>query len=118
MADYRQIYFDAPGSSADQVGRVAEIIGVPFNPSAEPYADFMAVSGDLGFDFKRGHDLEDDGGVPFERMPFVLTVRGPRGQADQEEQVARAAFDKLDHLGYRPLYLVRGLGKILVSKDA
>jgi hypothetical protein len=117
VADYLEIYFDAPGSSADQVDRVAEAIGVSFEPSDQPYADFMGVSGDLGFDFKRGHRLDDDGGIPFERMPFVLTVRGPGRQAGLEEQVARAAFDKLDDLGYRPLYLVLGLEKILAAKD-
>lgn len=117
MADYLQIYFDAPGSSADQVDRVAEAVGVPLEPSDQPYADFMGVSGDLGFDFKRGHRLDDDGGIPFGRMPFVLTVRGPGGQAGVAGQVARAVFDKLDDLGYRPLYLVLGLEKILVAKD-
>lgn len=108
-----EIYFDAPGSSADHVDRVAEAVGVPFEPIDKPYADFMGVTDDMGFDFKRGHNLQgDDGGVPFERLPFVLTVRGL-----EREQVARAVFDKLDDLGYRPLYLVLGLEKILIAKD-
>jgi len=70
----------------------------------------------LALDFKVGQELEDDAGIPFEEMPYVLTVRDfQRGQVDKP--AAREMFARLERLGCRPMYLVRGLQEILASID-
>jgi hypothetical protein len=116
MANYLEIYFASAEEREQVVDRVSSALGIPFEPSDKPYADYLGKTGDLVLDFKRGHDLEDDAGIPFEHMPYVLTVRDvQRGQL--EEPAAREMFHELEGLGYRPMYLVRGLGQILESLD-
>ncbi|MET8278703.1 hypothetical protein [Micromonospora sp. NPDC005174] len=96
--------------------RVGSALGAQFEPSDKPYADYLGRTEDLALDFKAGHDLEDDAGIPFEDMPYVLTVRDfHRGQLD--EPAARKMFAQLEGLGNRPMYLVRGLQEILESID-
>lgn len=115
MADYLQVYFAAKDDRAELVNKVSSALGVPLEPTAEPYADYMGRTEMLVFDFATEHSLEDDAGIPFEDMPYVLTVRGARGQ--EQEQAARAIFTRIKELDYHPVYLVKGLGKILESKD-
>ncbi|MGV9210853.1 hypothetical protein ACTFTM_03220 [Micromonospora sp. RB23] len=108
MPNYVEIYF---GSTEDR-----ERVAVSLETSDKPYADYLGRTEDLALDFKAGHDLEDDAGIPFEDMPYALTVRDfQRGEVD--EPAAREMFAKLHRLGFRPLYLVRGLQEILESID-
>jgi hypothetical protein len=106
MANYLEIYFASADEGAQVVSRVSSALGIPFEPCDEPYADYLGKT----------DDLQDDAGIPFESMPYVLTVRDlQRGQL--EEPAARAMFRELEGLGYRPMYLVRGLGQVLESLD-
>ncbi|MGC4746903.1 hypothetical protein ACLQ28_14740 [Micromonospora sp. DT201] len=116
MPNYVQIYFGSTDGQEQVAGRVSSALGIPFEPSDKPYADYLGKTDHLALDFKVGHELEDDAGVPFEDMPFVLTVRDfLRGQSD--EPAARKMFSELGRLGYRPMYLVRGFQEILESLD-
>jgi hypothetical protein len=116
MATYVEIYFASTDDREQVVRKVSSAVGVPFEPSDKPYADYTGKTQNLLLDFKVGHDLEDDAGIPFETMPYVLTVRDLlRGQL--EEPAARKMFQAMEGLGYRPMYLVKGLGQILESLD-
>ncbi|MFY1618935.1 hypothetical protein [Micromonospora sp. WMMD736] len=116
MPNYVQIYFGSTEDRERVADQVSSALGVPFEPSDQPYADYLGRTEDVAIDFTAGHELEDDAGVPFEDMPYVLTVRDfQRGQLD--EAAARKMFVALERLGYRPVYLVRGLQEILESID-
>ncbi|MFI5926419.1 hypothetical protein ACIA3K_10555 [Micromonospora sp. NPDC051543] len=116
MPNYVEIYFGSTEDRERVAGRVGSALGIPFEPSDQPYADYLGRTEDVAIDLKVGHELEDDAGVLFEDMPYVLTVRDfRRGQLD--EPAARKMFVELDRLGYRPIYLVRGLQEILASID-
>jgi hypothetical protein len=116
MATYVEIYFASTDDREQVVRKVSSAVGVPFEPSDKPYADYTGKAHDLVLDFKVGHGLEDDAGIPFESMPYVLTVRDLlRGQL--EEPAARTMFQAMEGLGYRPMYLVKGLGQILESLE-
>ncbi|MEV4385475.1 hypothetical protein AB0J68_07055 [Micromonospora sp. NPDC049580] len=116
MPNYVEIYFGSTDDRERVVDKVSSTLGIPFEPSDKPYADYLGKTEDLAIDFKVGHELEDDAGIPFEEMPYVLTVRDfRRGQLD--EPAARKMFGELEGLGYRPMYLVRGLQEILASID-
>jgi hypothetical protein len=60
--------------------------------------------------------MENDGGIPFEETPYVLTVRDLHRQAPEEER-ATELFDRLESLGCRPMYLVIGLGEVHPSRS-
>lgn len=116
MPDYVEIFFGSTEDRERVADQVSSALGIPFEPSDKPYADYLGRTDDLALDFKVGHELEDDAGIPFEDMPYILTVRDfQRGQMD--EPAARAMFAELERLGYRPMYLVRGLQEILESID-
>jgi hypothetical protein len=114
MANYTEIFFGSEDDRDVVVERISSALGIPLAPSAEPYADYQGSTDELAVDLKITHTYEDDSGIPFEDMPYVLTIRDKlRGQL--EEAAGRTMFDQLDPLGYRPMYLVRGLTKILHS---
>jgi hypothetical protein len=113
VPDYIQVYFSSTDDKETVAQLVSRAVGTRLDPSDKPYADYWGQKGEIFFDLKYGHDLEDSGGIPFERMPYVLTVRGHRGDKDKHEAEAKAAFERLKSLGYRPLYLVWGVEKIL-----
>ncbi|MEU0547839.1 hypothetical protein [Micromonospora sp. NPDC005979] len=116
MPNYVEIYFGSIEDRGRVADQVSSALGIPFAPSDKPYADYLGRTDDLALDFKVGHELEDDAGIPFEAMPYVLTVRDfQRGQLD--EPAARKMFAELEGLGYRPMYLVRGLQEILQFSD-
>jgi hypothetical protein len=116
MPNYTEIFF---GSNDDQdtiVDKVSSALGIPLKPSDEPYAAYLGMTEDLVLDFNIRHSLEDDAGIPFEDMPYTLTVRSLRGR-QLEEPAARRIFHELEGLNYRPMYLVRGLQEILERID-
>ncbi|WP_435204288.1 hypothetical protein [Micromonospora sp. bgisy143] len=116
MPNYVQVYFGSTDDRDRVADQVSSALGVPFQPSDKPYADYLGRTEDLALDFTVGHELEDDAGIPFEDMPHVLTVRDfHRGQLD--EPAGRKMFVALERLGHRPIYLVRGLQEILESVD-
>jgi hypothetical protein len=116
MPTYVQIYFASQDSGDRLLSRVGAALGVRFEPVDRPYAGYRASTGDLVLDLAFSHELEDDAGVPFERMPHVLTVRDlQRGQ--HEESAAREMFRRLEGLGYRPMYLVKGLVPISPGRE-
>jgi hypothetical protein len=116
MPSYVELYFASPDDRSTVVERVSSAIGASFQPSGEPYADYMGKKDGVVFDLKFGHELEDDIGIPFERMPIVLTVRGERGEEDRHEATAKRVFEKLKG-DYHPAYVVRALSKVLASRD-
>jgi hypothetical protein len=118
MAEYIQVFFSSSDDKETVARRVSSVVGARLDPSDKPYADYWGQKGEIFFDLKFGHDLEDAGGIPFERMPYVLTVRGYRGDEEKHEAEARAAFERLKSLRYRPLYLVWGVEKIIDHAEA
>lgn len=116
MADHLEIFFGSSDDKDTVVELISTALGAPLLPSAEPYADYQTKAEELVLDFRIAHTLEDDSGIPFENMPYVLTIRDKlRGQS--EEAAGRRMFEQLTPLGYRPMYLVRGLTKILESVE-
>jgi hypothetical protein len=114
--DYIEIYFAAPDDLATVATRVSKVIGAQLEPSDEPYADYMGRRDGVVYDLKFGHDLEDDVGIPFERMPYTLTVRGARDEQARHEALAKAAFEELKD-DYHPIYVVLGVSKVLAFRD-
>jgi hypothetical protein len=116
MPNYVEIYFGSADTRDRVLGKVGAALGVAFGPADKSYADYLGRTEHLVLDFRFGHDLADDAGIPFGDMPYVLTVRDlQRGQL--EEPAARKIFRQLEGLGYRPMYLVRGLTQIIQGRD-
>jgi hypothetical protein len=113
--NYIEVYFATPDDLATVAARVSKIVGTPLEPSSEPYADYMGQRDGVTYDLKFGHDLEDDLGIPFERMPYTLTIRGARNEQARHEALATEAFEGLGK-DYHPIYVVRGVSKVLAFR--
>jgi hypothetical protein len=113
--NYVEVYFATPDDLATVAARVSKIVATPLEPSREPYADFIGQRDGIVYDLKFGHDLENDLGIPFERMPYTLTVRGARNEQARQEALAMEAFEELKN-DYSPIYVVRGVSKILAFR--
>lgn len=100
MTDYVEVYFDSPWSHDAVVATLGHILGLQFAKVEVPYADYLAVSNEgtpnfVSYDFSLSHDEEDDLGIPFTRMPYVLTIRGARNDKERHKKIAEDVFSKL-----------------------
>ncbi|ASO22452.1 hypothetical protein FHR81_004191 [Actinoalloteichus hoggarensis] len=120
MSDHYEVFFDAAGAgrSLEEVARlVSTAVDIPLQRDDDPDREYWAERDGVFFDLYSDHGMEDDAGIPFERMPYSLTLRSGTSGLDRQRVIAEQVFDRLCAEGMRPIYLVWGIERIIRHAD-
>ncbi|AOS65392.1 hypothetical protein [Actinoalloteichus hymeniacidonis] len=119
MGDTYEIYFGSAGSGNPKE-RFAELVSAaidaPLQPDDDPYRNYWAERDGVYFDLYSEHGMDNDAGIPFEQMPYSVTLRSDIAREEQL-RIAEAVFERLREAGLRPIYLVWGIERTIRHAD-
>lgn len=118
MSTYHQIFVRSAEPPETLLADLTVICGTPFTKIDDGQVDYASHSDTAFVDLELSHEFDADRDMPFDRYPWLITVRDRDRDQERQQQSAREIFDALAAIGRYRLMLTHDLQRRLATHPA